>query len=109
MQSDRECGWHLFFTHVDNGEHPFGRHSVNVIWLVGWLLSEYLSPALTLGHQNIRNEVVCPALLKGPCNDQILSTKRIIRGLKLSSSPMQDYFCGNPDKWLSAILEHCSD
>lgn len=87
MRSDRECGWHLFFTHVDNGGHPFGRHSVNVIWLVGGLLSEYLSPALTLGHQNIRNEVVCPAFLKGPCNDQILSTKRIIRGLKSVQQP----------------------
>lgn len=31
--------------------------------------------------------------------------------LAVSNPPrnsMRDFFCGDPDKWLSAILEHCS-
>lgn len=86
-----------------------GRYSVNVIWLVGWLLSECLNLAPPLGHQSTRNEV---EFAQGPWKGCIMIGSYVLEeSLAVSNPPrnsMCDFFCGDPDKWLSAILEHCS-
>lgn len=51
-QNVKGCSWvgnvsGIYFIPVSAG---IGRSSVNVVWLVGLLLSECLSPALTPGH-----------------------------------------------------------